>query len=62
MRWFDLRRYGMPSISRTWKENGVITATFSLKEKDPAYTHPIPDEVINKNPNIVQNKLGVAQY
>ena len=62
MRWFDLRRYGMPAFSRNWKENGVITATFSLKEKDPAYTLPIPDDVINRNVNLKQNKLGEAQY
>ena len=37
-RWFDLRRYGMPSFSRTWKVGGVAVQTYQLLEKDPAYT------------------------
>ena len=49
-RWFDLRRYGMPSFSRTW--------TYQLLEKDPAYTLPIPQEVLDRNRNLIQNKLA----
>lgn len=57
-RWFDLRRYGMPSFSRTWKVGGVAVQTYQLLEKDPAYTLPIPQEVLDRNRNLIQNKLA----
>lgn len=60
-RWFDLRRYGMPPFSRTWKVGGVAVQTYQLAEKDPSYTLPIPQEVLDKNRNLVQNKLATPR-
>ena len=56
-RWFDLRRYGMPSFKRVWKENGVAIKEFEMEKEDAAYTLPIPQEVIDRNPNLEQNRL-----
>ncbi|MEN8118841.1 MAG: RagB/SusD family nutrient uptake outer membrane protein [Bacteroidota bacterium] len=56
-RWFDLRRYGMPSINHKWyDENGVIT--YTLQKNDNGYTLPIPDEALLKNTELVQNPLA----
>ena len=54
----DLRRYGMPSFSRTWKVGGVTVQTYQLQEKDPSYTLPIPQDVLDRNRNLEQNKLA----
>lgn len=56
-RWFDLRRYGMPSFSRAWKVGGELIQTYTLIEKDPAYTLAIPKDVLEKNKKLEQNKL-----
>ena len=52
-RWFDLRRYGMPSFTRKWGE-----LTYKLEEKDRSYTMPIPNEVLDKNMRLEQNPLA----
>lgn len=52
-RWFDLRRYGMPKITHTWEGK-----TYTLQEEDPSYTMPIPEEVLRKNTELVQNPLA----
>lgn len=57
-RWFDLRRYGMPSFTRAWKEKGVVTKNFTMEEKDAAYTLPLSNEVLERNPGLEQNRLG----
>ena len=62
LRWYDLRRWGMESFSREWKEEGVVVAAFTMEKNDPAYTLPIPFDVIDLNPNLVQNKLSTAKY
>lgn len=62
LRWYDLRRWGMESFSREWKEEGVVVATFTMEKNDPAYTLPIPFDVIDLNPNLVQNKLSTPKY
>jgi hypothetical protein len=49
-RWFDLRRYGMPSFSRQWAGK-----TYTLEKNDAAYTMQIPDDVMLRNTNLVQN-------
>ena len=37
-RWFDLRRYGMPSISHDYKARPNLSwVTYTLREKDPLY-------------------------
>ncbi len=56
-RWFDLKRYGMPSIVHVWKDNGTPIQSYTLSEKDPFYVIPIPDDVLDKNKNLEQNKL-----
>ena len=60
-RWFDLRRYGMPSIAHEWKENGQVIRRYVLEEKDPFYTLPIPQNVMEANRQLVQNPLSAAR-
>jgi hypothetical protein len=56
VRWFDLRRYGMPSIQHTYKNmSGATLQTYVLQEKDPLYTIPIPADDVAQNGNIQQN-------
>ena len=55
-RWFDLRRYGMPAIKHDYKRYGKDAwMTYTLKEKDPLYTLPIPSEAIENNIQLEQN-------
>lgn len=56
VRWFDLRRYGMPSIQHQFKaRKSASWVTYTLKEKDPLYTLPIPNVDIVENSNLEQN-------
>lgn len=57
-RWFDLRRYGMPSFSRVWMDKGVALQLYTIQKNDPSYTLPIPEQVMTKNKKLVQNKLA----
>ena len=57
-RWFDLRRYGMPQIQHKWIADEGKTTTYTLSEKDPSYTVPIPQAVLDRNKNLVQNELA----
>ena len=55
-RWFDLRRYGMPSISHRFRAKKTDPLkVYTLKEKDPLYTLPIPNEAILQNRLLEQN-------
>lgn len=55
-RWFDLRRYGMPSISHDYKlKKNDAWVTYTLREKDPLYTLPIPKAVVLNNIKLEQN-------
>jgi hypothetical protein len=55
LRWFDLRRWGMPRIERTWYElSRGDHQTFVLEQADPAYTLPVPHTLIEKNPDLSQ--------
>lgn len=57
IRWFDLRRYGMPSISHLYKvRKSASWQTYTLNEKDPLYTLPLPSDVMNENPALQQNE------
>ena len=57
VRWFDLRRYGMPAISHRYKARSSANwQTYVLTEKDPLYTLPIPNEVMDENPGLQQNE------
>lgn len=55
-RWFDLRRYGKPSISHEYKatENDSWMI-FTLQENDPLYTLPIPQRALRSNIKLEQN-------
>lgn len=55
-RWFDLRRYGMPSISHRYqyKKSDPLTI-YTLKEKDPMYTLPFPNSALKNNTRLEQN-------
>lgn len=56
VRWFDLRRYGMPRIEHAYKATeGATMQTYVLQEKDPLYTIPIPADDVAANGNIQQN-------
>ncbi len=56
LRWFDLRRYGMPSISHKYKVTEYDPwVVYTLEEKDPLYTIPIPESAISSNVLLKQN-------
>ncbi len=61
-RWFDLRRWGMPSITHIWHNNATSSSTYRLQEGDLQYTLPIPDEAFEKNNSLVQNELAGKRY
>jgi hypothetical protein len=53
IRWFDLRRYGCPEITHTYTDYTTKeVTTFVLPEKDPAYTLPVPNEVLKYTPSL----------
>lgn len=61
VRWFDLRRYGMPSIQHQYKtRKSGAWVTYTLQEKDPLYTLPIPNADIVENSNLEQNESAKA--
>lgn len=47
-RWFDLRRTTQPEITHVFGEE-----TATLKQGDPRYTIPYPQEAVNNNPNLL---------
>lgn len=54
-RWFDLRRWDRPSITHTYTPDLSKTSvyeTYVLQQNDPAYTLPLPQEVIENDPLI----------
>ncbi len=54
-RWFDLRRWGMPSISHFYEEAAGTGQTFTLQQADNRYTLPIPNAVLVRNGMLIQN-------
>ena len=54
-RWFDLRRLGMPSITHVYVDDSGYETEHVLQAGDSRYALPIPEEVIRKNSNLVQN-------
>ncbi len=49
-RWFDLRRYGMPAITHEYLyDEGGQHYVFTLGEKDPMYTLPLPNALLESN-------------
>jgi hypothetical protein len=57
-RWFDLKRYGMPSIIHIYSRKGIGDKLYRLEARDPQYTLQIPAASILKNFNLVQNPAG----
>lgn len=55
-RWFDLRRYGMPRIEKTWTPDGTTREIYVLEERDPMYVQDIPSMVTDLNPGIEPNE------
>ena len=55
-RWFDLRRYGMPSMFRDFRTSlGAPVLRYTLREEDPLYTLPIPAAMFENNGRLQQN-------
>lgn len=52
-RWFDLRRYGMPSFTHKWNGN-----TYTLTKNDLSYTMPLSKVIMDKNTRLEQNPLA----
>ncbi len=61
-RWFDLRRWGMESFTRKWKLYDEPWQYYVIEKNDPAFTLPIPDEVIEQNPGLEQNPLSPERH
>ena len=57
-RFFDLKRYGMPSIEHVLIGESGQTSVYVLQERDPAYCVPLPDNALEHNTNLVQNPLA----
>lgn len=56
LRWFDLRRYGMPSITHRYRyRTSDPWMVYTLREEDPMYTLPIPNEALQNNVLLEQN-------
>lgn len=57
LRFFDLKRYGMPSIIHTQVNESGTKSIYRLEERDPFYCVPLPDEALDHNELLQQNKL-----
>lgn len=57
-RWFDLRRYGMPQLEHILIDQNGNSTRYILKEKDPSYVLPLPDNAMEHNSNLIQNELS----
>lgn len=58
LRWFDLRRYGMPSITHYYTQAAGTSVKYVLQAHDPQYVMPIPPTAILLNNNLKQNPTG----
>ncbi|RFS26630.1 RagB/SusD family nutrient uptake outer membrane protein [Chitinophaga silvatica] len=54
-RWFDLRRWGMPSISHKIQLDASGPQIITLSQGDPRYTLHFSTEVMTRNENLIQN-------
>ncbi len=60
MRWFDLRRWGQPSITHTFTDPTTkVVSTYTLEEGDAGYVLPIPQKVMEGDPGLVNNQRPV---
>ncbi|MDR3189263.1 MAG: RagB/SusD family nutrient uptake outer membrane protein [Prevotellaceae bacterium] len=58
LRWFDLRRQGMPPVTHVWYELTYgDPQTFTLKQNDAGYTLPMPESILLSNPDLTQVEL-----
>lgn len=57
-RWFDLRRWGMKPVRHTWVGEATGSVVYTLQEKDPSYTLPLPPEAMDLNNALEQNPMG----
>ncbi len=57
-RWFDLRRYGMPSITHVYYTSATDSVKYTLTAGDKEYVWPIPQEVLDRNNLLHQNELS----
>lgn len=55
LRWFDLRRLGMPELKHTITLVEGQPQTYTLPQGSNRYTLPIPQKVLAKNPALIQN-------
>ncbi len=55
-RWFDLRRQGMPQITHIYLDNTGFQSEYVLQKEDSRYVLPIPQNVLDRNPDLKQNK------
>jgi hypothetical protein len=62
LRWFDLRRYGMPSIVHTYNPNepfltnaALPVETYTLPPGSDRYVMKIPQNALDANPALTQN-------
>ena len=55
-RWFDLRRNGMPRIEHEFFYEGQAHNIYVLEEGDSRYVLPLPETVLRRNSNLVQNE------
>ena len=55
-RWFDLRRYEMPSLSHVYFVNSGNEQVITLNEGDLRYVLLIPKSALERNPRLIQNK------
>ena len=61
MRWFDLRRWGMEGFTKQWRTYDNEAVNYVIRDNDPAFTLPIPQEMIDRNPALSQNPLAPAR-
>jgi hypothetical protein len=58
LRWFDLRRQGMPPVTHRWYDKATIYGnppqSFTLQQNDPGYTFPMPENILLTNPDLTQ--------
>lgn len=57
-RWYDLKRYGMPSITHIYSRKGISDKLYRLEARDPQYNLQIPSASMLMNYNLVQNPAG----
>jgi hypothetical protein len=59
LRWFDLRRWGMHRMEHVWYDTRRGTRqVYVLEQDDRGFTLPMPDYLLNKNPDLTQVPLA----